>query len=284
MLEVRPSQATLGAEVHGADLAALDDATWKEIEEIFHEHSVLVFSGQHLSDDAQVAFSRRFGPLERLITGRGGEPRVGVLANLDGAGHVVEPGGTVDLFLKGNTFWHTDSSYKPVPALASLLSARVVPSQGGEIEFADMRAAWDALDPDEQARLEGRAALHDYRYSQGLVGGLDILTEEEWAALPPVEQPIVRVHPATGRKSLYIGRHASHVVGMPTEEGRAWLERLLDDACRPPRIFRHHWCAGDLVVWDNRCVLHRGRPWPQQKPRVMNRTTVAGDGSNDWVL
>ncbi len=284
MLDVRTDPATLAAEVRGVDLAALDDPTWKEIEALFHARAVLVFPGQHLSDDAQVAFSERFGPLERLISGRARDARVGVLANLDREGRVAAPGDTLDLFLRGNTFWHTDSSYKPVPAKASLLSARLLPSRGGETEFADMRAAWDALDRDEQERLEGRQAVHDYRYSQGLVGGLDILSEEEWAALPPVEQPIVRVHPATGRKSLYIGRHASHVVGMPVPEGRAWLAQLLESACRPPRIFRHRWSVGDLVVWDNRCVLHRGRTWPAGEPRVMNRTTVAGDGANDWRL
>lgn len=284
MPDVRPWGATLGAEVHDVDLRRLDDAGWKEIEAAFHEFAVLAFPGQHLSDEEQVAFGDRFGPPERLITKRAEDPKVGVLANVDGEGRVVDAGSTVDLFLEGNNFWHTDSSYKPVPAKASMLSARVLPSTGGETGFADMRAAWDALDPEEQARLEGLEAIHDYRYSQGLVGGLDILTDEEWAALPPVAQPLVRQHPATGRNSLYIGRHASHVVGMPVEEGRAWLARLLEEACRPPRVFEYTWSVGDLVVWDNRCVLHRGRPWPKHEPRVMNRTTIAGDGANDWLL
>lgn len=284
MLDVRPSDATLGAEIHGAKLASITDPEWKEIEAAFHEHGVLVFPGQHLSKDEQARFSERFGPLEKLITKSAVDPKVGVLSNVDGEGRTAEPGGTVDLFLKGNTFWHTDSSYKPIPAKASLLSAEVVPSEGGETQFADMRAAWDALPAEEQARLDGLEAVHSYRYSQGLVGGLDILSDAEWEALPPVHQPVVRTHPATHRKSLYIGRHASHIVGMDEAQGRAWLEALLDTACQPPRLFEHTWVPGDLVVWDNRCVLHRGRPWPADEPRVMNRTTVAGDGAHDWTL
>ena len=284
MLEIRPSDATLGAVIRGVDLSTLDDATWSAIEEAFHQRGVLVFPDQHLSNDAQIAFSERFGPLERLIVKNAADPKVGVLANIDGSGKTVAPGSTVDLFLKGNTYWHTDSSYKEIPSKASLLSARVVPGTGGDTEWADMRAAWDALDADEQRRLEPLEAIHDYRYSQGLVGGLEILSDEEWADLPPVAQPIVRQHPATGRPNLYIGRHASHVVGMPLASGRGWLERLLEAACQPPRIFRHRWSVGDIVVWDNRCVLHRGRSWPADEPRIMNRTTVAGDGANRWVL
>jgi alpha-ketoglutarate-dependent 2,4-dichlorophenoxyacetate dioxygenase len=147
-----------------------------------------------------------------------------------------------------------------------------------------MRAAWEALPEEEQSRLEGLSAVHDYRYSQGLVGGLDFLSDEEWKALPPVQHPIVRTHPETGRRNLYIGRHASHIIGMDVERGRAWLQRLLDEACRPPRVFSHCWTAGDVVVWDNRCVLHRGRPWSADAARVMHRTTIAGDGANDWAL
>ena len=172
-----------------------------------------------------------------------------------------------------------------MPAKASLLSAGQVPSKGGETEFADMRAAWDRLDPEMQARLERKVAVHSYHYSQGKVGGLNVLSDADLDNLPPVEHPVVRTHPETGRKNLYIGRHASHIVGEEVETSRELLEALCDEACRPPRVISHRWAAGDLVIWDNRCVLHRGRPYPPDQPRQMRRTTVAGEvADNSWVL
>jgi alpha-ketoglutarate-dependent 2,4-dichlorophenoxyacetate dioxygenase len=285
-VEIEPvSGATLGARVTGIDLRRLDDATFHEIEDVWHTHAVLVFPGQHLSDEEQVAFSRRFGELERLILDDLPDPRIGVLSNVRPDGSLIEPRGSYALFLLGNTFWHTDSSFKRVPSKASLLSARVVPSEGGETEWADMRAAYDALDAETRAALAGKRAVHSYRYSQGLIGGVDVLSEQEWEALPPVEHPLVRVHPATGRPALYAGRHASHVAGEDVETSRAWLEKLTLDAARPPRVFRHAWREGDLVVWDNRCVLHRGRTWPADQARAMARTTIAGDDDrNEWTL
>ncbi len=283
-MNVHPGKATLGARITDVDLRALDEAAWRAIEAVFHRFGVLVFPEQHLDDAAQVAFSKRFGGLERLVTRRVANPEIGILANVDGRGRIAPPEGKVALFLKGNSYWHTDSSFKPVPAKASLLSARVVPAEGGETEFADMRAALEALDPKTRDELDGLEAVHDYRYSQGLIGGLDVFSDEEWDALPPVTHPIVRTHPATRRENLYIGRHASHVVGRDVAEGRALLARLLEDACQPPRTFTQRWRVGDLVVWDNRCALHRGRPWPPDQARVMHRTTVAGDGANPWSL
>ena len=285
-LEIHPIEgATLGARVGGVDLRRVDDALFRKIEDAWHAHGVLVFEGQGLGDDEQVAFSRRFGALERLITGRAGNAEIAPLSNVRPDGSLVPPEGNYALFLLGNTFWHTDSSFKRVPAKASLLSARVVPSQGGETEWADMRAAYDALAPDVQREIEDLVAVHSYRYSQGLIGGLDVLSEADWEALPPVEHPLVRVHPATGRKSLYAGRHASHIVGRPVEEGRALLERLTAEAAVPPRVFRHRWQVGDLVIWDNRCVLHRGHTWPADQARTMARTTIAGEaGDNEWTL
>lgn len=285
-VRVEACNATLGARVRGVDLSEpLHDAEWKEIEDAFHRYAVLIFPGQFLDDEAQIAFSERFGELERLISERLGRPEIARISNKrhDGSGVVAE-GHKMDLLLKGNTSWHTDSSFKRVPAKASLLSARELPSRGGETEFADMRAAWDALDGDTRARVEGLVAVHDYYYSQGLVGGLEVLSDEEWKALPPVPHPMVRTHPATGRKNLYIGRHAKEIVGMGAEEGSALLAELHDFACRPPRTFLHRWAPGDLVLWDNRCVLHRGHEWDRREARVMHRTTVAGDGDNEWAL
>ena len=286
-VRIEPLDSTLGATVRGVDLgASLGDGEFEELHAAWLEHGVLVFPGQFLDDESHKAFSLRFGRLERVITRREGSTEVvSNLSNVRDDGSLIPSDGSRALFLKGNSYWHTDSSFKRVPAKASLLSARQVPTEGGETEFADMRAAWERLDPRMQARLEGKAALHSYRYSQGKVGGLDVLSEADLDNLPPVEHPVVRTHPETGRKSLYIGRHASHVVGEDVAASRELLETLCEEACRPPRVFSHRWTAGDLVMWDNRCVLHRGRPWPPDQPREMRRTTVAGEvADNEWAV
>ena len=286
-IRIDPTDATLGAVVHGVDLGApLGNEAFAEIHAAWLAHAVLVFPGQFLDDESHKAFSRRFGRLERVITRR--EESTEVISNLSNVrkdGSLIEPDGSRALFLKGNSYWHTDSSFKRVPAKASLLSARKVPGAGGETEFADMRAAWDRLDPEMQTRLDGKVAVHSYRYSQGKVGGLDVLSEDELGNLPPVEHPVVRTHPETGRKNLYLGRHASHIVNEDEAASRVLLEGLCQEACRPPRVFSHRWQAGDLVMWDNRCVLHRGRPYPPDQPREMRRTTVAGDvADNEWAV
>jgi alpha-ketoglutarate-dependent 2,4-dichlorophenoxyacetate dioxygenase len=181
------------------------------------------------------------------------------------------------LYHTGNQLWHSDSSFKPVPAMASLLSARAVPSEGGETEYASLRAAWDALPLTLQAQLEGLVAVHSFAYSRGLIAPGLLLPEQE-AALPPVKQQLVRVNAVTGRRALYLGSHASHIVGLPVDEGRRLLRGLLEHATQPQFVFQHRWRVGDCVMWDNRAVLHRGRPWDERQRRVMHRTTVAGEG------
>ena len=284
-MRIEPGEGTLGAVVRDVRLAALGEGEWRRIEDAFHRHAVLVFPEAHLSEAEHIAFSRRFGPLERTLSQRTERQEISLLSNVGKNGAVAKPDDKLGLFLKGNRSWHTDSSFKKVGAKASLLRAVEVPANGGDTEWADMRAAWDALDAATQRRLEGLTAVHSYAWSQGQqVGGATILTSAEWDALPPVQHPVVRTHPATGRKNLYVGRHASHVVGMEVERGRALLRQLTDDACQPPRLFRHQWRRGDLAVWDNRCVLHRGHPWPFAERRVMKRTTVAGEGDNPWAI
>ena len=289
-MDIIPEEASLGSRVTGIDLSkALDDTTFSEIENAWYERGVLVFPEQNLTDDQQVNFSRRFGELERLITADiAGNPEIGLLSNVKADGSLWTHKSEHGLFLEGNRGWHTDSSFKRVPAKASLLSARRVPDSGGGTEFADMRAAYDALDADMQIWLEGKVAVHNYIYSQGLVGGLSVLSEDEQDALPPVEHAIVQTHPKTGRKSLYIGRHASHILGEDEMESRALLQKLCEDACQAPRTFQPMWHEGDLVIWDNRCMLHRGHTWPGDQARVMARTTIAGEtaqtGDNEWNL
>ena len=283
-MNIVPSTATLGATVTGVHLNTLSDQEWRAIEDAFHAYAVLVFSGANLSEAEHIAFSRRFGPLERTLSQRAERPEVSLLSNVAKSGEIAKPDDNLGLYLKGNRYWHTDSSFKKVGAKVSLLRAVEVPETGGDTEWADMRAAWNALDSGTQQRLEGLEAVHSYAFSQRKVGGIGLLSKRELDALPPVRQPVVRVHPATGRKNLYVGRHASHVVGMPRKEGRALLAQLTEEACQAPRIFRHHWRARDIVAWDNRCVLHRGHPWPFDQSRVMKRTTVAGDGDNPWTI
>lgn len=284
-MHIEPSGATLGATVRDVDLAKLNDASFASVEEAWHEHAVLVFPDQHLSDAAQIAFTRRFGRLERgLKRGRRGDG-VGRLSNVDKDGCVVDAEKLQARFQRGNRDWHSDSSYKRVGAKASILAAHVVPDEGGETEWADMRAAWDALAPAMRDWLADKRAVHSYRFSHAWHGGLELLNEQELLDLPPVEHPLMRVHPATGQKSLFVGRHASHIVGEDEPSSRALLRELTANAGQPPRVWGHRWRPGDIAIWDNRCVLHRGRPWPAEQARVMARSTVAGeDANNEWAL
>lgn len=283
-LEITPTDATLGATVRGVDLARLDDATFGEIAAAWHEHAVLIFPGQHLDNDAHLAFSRRFGRLEQSIKRRK-TTGLSNISNIQADGSVSPPSSLQSRALLGNTYWHSDSSYKKVGAKASLLAAHVVPDEGGETEWADMRAAYDALDADMKGWLEGKIAVHSYEFSHAPFGGMENLNEAELSHLPPVEHPVVRVHPATGRKNLFVGRHASHIIGEDLEESRRLLADLTAQGAQPPRTYKHRWSAGDIVIWDNRCVLHRGHRWPDDQPRTMVRTTVAGEAPvNEWVL
>ena len=283
-MEIRPSAATLGAVVTDVRLGALSEAEWYAIEDAFHVYSVLVFPRANLTEAEHIDFSRRFGLLERSLSQRTDRQEISLLSNVAKDGAVAKPNDALGLFLKGNRYWHTDSSFKQVGAKASLLRAVEVPDTGGDTEWADMRAAWDALDTATKDRLEGLRAVHSYAFSQGKVGGVKLLTSSELEALPPVEHPLVRVHPATGRKNLYVGRHICSIVGIDDDAAQALLQEITDRACQPPRVFRHTWSAGDIVAWDNVCVLHRGYPWPFEQPRVMKRTTVAGEGDNPWAI
>ena len=283
-LSIAFPDATLGAIVTGVDLRSLAPDQVRRIVALWHERAVVLFPGQHLNDDEQVAFSRHFGRFERGLR-QASDSKFAVLSNVSADGSVVAPTSLQARFHLGNTFWHSDSSYKSVGAKASLLSARVVPSEGGETEWADMRAAWDALDPASQRRLDGKVALHSYMYSHAWHGGLEIVGEDDLAHLGPVEHPVVATHPETGRRSLFVGRHASHIVGEDIETSRALLQRLTEDACQAPRLWKHRWQPGDIAIWDNRCLLHRGHLWPEGQARTMVRTTIVGETpDNPWAM
>jgi alpha-ketoglutarate-dependent 2,4-dichlorophenoxyacetate dioxygenase len=281
-IQTRPLTPAFGAEIAGVDLRRVDAATFAEIARAFNDHSVLLFRAQGLDDDEQIAFSERFGPLEKtirtIVQDGGHRAEISNLANVDADDRMIPAGDRRNMFNAGNQMWHSDSSFKRVPAMASLLSGREVPPEGGETEFASMRVAYERLPEPTQRRLEGQVAIHSFAFSRGLVGE-GLLTAEHATQVPPVPQALVRVNPVNGRKSFFVGSHACEILGMPTDEARALLRELLDAATRPELVYTHKWQAGDLVMWDNRCVIHRGRPWDENRyRRVMHRTTVAGEG------
>jgi alpha-ketoglutarate-dependent 2,4-dichlorophenoxyacetate dioxygenase len=268
------------ARIDGVDIRRpVDDGTWAEIRAAFEEHSVLVFRGSPLDDESQIAFSRRFGNLEvtRSINPAAGTP-FARQSNLDiKTGEVIPPDDRRMIYQLANMLWHSDSSFKPVPSLCSLLSARVVPPEGGATEFASGRCAYPALPAELAGRIEGLTVVHDYSWSRDQVRP-GFFTAEERAVYPPVRHPIVRTNPVNGRKALFLGAHASHIEGMSVEDGRALLRQLLNHMTQPQFRYRHEWNEGDLVVWDNRCVLHRATPFDTTRyKRLMQRTTISGD-------
>ena len=268
------------AEVSGVDLTRpVDAATVGSLRDAFDEHSILVFRSQDVTDAQQVAFSEHFGPLERMLIGsQGGGTPLAYLTNVDReTGKIIPPDDRRMIRNLCNMMWHSDSSFKKVPALASILSGREVAGEGGETQFATMRAAYDTLSDGMKRRIEGLVAEHSFAHSRSLVDPT-LLSQEMKDEVPAVQQSLVRQNPANGRKAIYVGSHASHILGMPVEEGRALLKQLLDHATQDRFTYTHKWRNKDIVMWDNRAVMHRGRPWDYMKPRVMHRTTVAGRG------
>lgn len=278
MPSFEPLHPLFGATVGDVDLTApLVDDVFAEISAAFERYSVLVFHDQPVSDEQQVAFSRRFGPLELTKVGAlGAGTELVTLTNVDPDGGVIAP---PEHRLHGshraNSLWHTDSSFKTTPALASLLSGRIVPPVGAETEFASMRAAYAALPDETKQGIEGRVAMHSFANSRNQIDkGLASSAERD--ELPPVPHSMVTVNPATGEKSFYVASHASHIVGMPVESGKALIAELMAVTTAPDKVYRHVWRAHDLVMWDNRCMLHRGQPFDSQKyRRHMIRTTVS---------
>ena len=268
------------AQIDGADITRpLDDATWAEIRAAFEEHSILVFRGRTLDDETQIAFSHRFGSLEvtRSMNPAAGTP-FARQSNLDiKTGEFIPVDDRRMIYQLANMLWHSDSSFKPVPALCSLLSARIIPPEGGATEFASTRCAYPTLPEDMKRRVAGAIAVHDFSWSRDQIRP-GFFTAEERATYPPVRHPLVRTNPVNGRPALFLGAHASHIEGMPIEEGRALLKELLDHVTQPQFRYRHEWREGDLVVWDNRCVLHRATPYDSTRyKRLLQRTTVSGD-------
>lgn len=279
--KITPTDATLGASVTDIDLAQLDDATWAIVESAFLKYSVLIFPGQNLSDEQQVDFSARFGDFEYLAP----DMKSVLISNQEVDGSLHRGGEYSSRMLRGNEGWHSDSSFMPLAAKVSILSAHVVPTEGGQTEWADMRASYDALDSDIKDKIADLAAYHSLYYSQAKIGhDVEPGTGYGFHREPPPLRPLVKVHPETGRKSLFIGRHAYGVPGLEEAESERLLSDLLSFACQAPRTYLHNWQVGDIVVWDNRCSLHRARPYDYSSARVMRHTRIAGDPKTEMAL
>jgi alpha-ketoglutarate-dependent taurine dioxygenase len=277
---LEPLPATFGATVTGLRLPELDDAGFAALHAAWLDHALLIFPGQHLTKEEQVQFARRFGPLEFDLAPLSNVRSDGSLRADDGTDDVVK-------ILKGNMGWHQDSTYMPIQAKGAVFTCQVAPSKGGETGFADMRAAYDALDPETRARLERLSAHHPLAYSQGRLGhahhaGSAYSGYGFNVAEAPL-RPLVKTHPETGRKSLAIGRHAHAIPGLTETESEALLTDLVEFACQPPRTWHHPWTPGDALLWDNRCLLHRATPWDMAEPRVMYHSRIAGDVATEGV-
>ena len=280
------------ARVDGLELdSPLAAQALEAVEAAFNAHAVLLFPGQRLTQEQHIAFSRLWGPLEVVTIGAsldGGRrltlPEIGRVTNLGLDNRIRDSDDARRRFSLGNRLWHTDSTYMHIPAKCSLLYALQVPPSGGNTEFADMRAAYDDLPATLKRKIDGLIVEHSVFHSRAKIGFTDF-SDEARAVHPPAHQVLVRSHAASGRKSLYLASHASHVVGWPVDEGRALLAELTEHATQPKYVHSHRWTVGDLVMWDNRCTMHRATPYDDlQAPREHHRTTVQDAGNTVELL
>ena len=286
-VSIRPLTPAFAGEVSGVDCTKpLSADEVAAVEAGMDAYAVLVFRGQDLSDAQQLAFTRHFGELEGYNTPghirrreeqRIATPGIADFSNLDKAGDIMAADDRIWFFKLGDRLWHSDSSFRPIPAKYSLLSGRVIPSWGANTEFADMRAAYDALDDRTKAEIEPLVCLHSLIYSREAIGFID-LSEEEKTAFRPVRQRLVRTHPVTGRKSLFLASHAGAIEGWTIPEARMFLRDLVEHATQREFVYSHEWRVGDLVMWDNRQTMHRARRFDDRNEvRDVRRTTLAGD-------
>jgi alpha-ketoglutarate-dependent 2,4-dichlorophenoxyacetate dioxygenase len=278
MISVRQIHPLFAAEITGVDLAALTPGEVAALQDTIHRHAVLVFPSQTLDDDHLLDLGRLFGDVEpprnHRVQQRLKHAELADISNLTATNALRAPDDQRRLDSLGNRLWHSDASFREVPGALSILFAHIVPPVGGETEFADLRAAYDALPPDMKAKLDGLVCEHSIFHSRGQLGHTDY-TEAERAALPPVRHPLVRTHPGSRRKTLYMGSHASHIVGWPMPDGRLLLRDLMEHATQREFVYRHEWHVGNLVIWDNRCTLHRGRAYDDAThPRDLRRVTT----------
>ena len=281
-MKVEPLDATFGAVVTGVALADLDDDLFAEVHDAWLEHALLIFRGQHLTKDEQTALAMRFGDIEL---------QTGPISNIDKDGRVhSDLGDELVKAFRGNEGWHHDSTYMPLQAKGAVFTAEIVPTSGGATGFADMRAAYDALDDDARRRVGTLCAYHSLNYSQGRVGLLPAKRTDDGGyagygySQAPQLRPLVKVHPETGLPNLVIGRHAHDIVGMDPEESLTFLDRLNEWACQGPRVHHHEWTVGDAIIWDNRRLMHRATAYDLTEPRRMWHTRIAGEPESEASL
>jgi len=284
-VSIRQIHPVFVGEVSGVDCREpLPPRDVAAIEAGMDQYAVLVFRDQPMTDGQQLAFTQHFGDLESYRSPghirRAADSRLGPgmadFSNLDASGNIMSDQDRVWFFKLADRLWHSDSSFRPVPAKYSLLSGRIIPSWGANTEFADMRAAYDALDDRTRAEVEPLVCLHSLLYSREAIGFTD-MTEQERAAFRPVRQRLVRTHPVTGRKSLFLSSHAGAIEGWTVPESRMFLRDLTEFATQPRFVYSHEWRVGDLVIWDNRTTMHRARRFDRTEVRDVRRTTLAGD-------
>jgi alpha-ketoglutarate-dependent 2,4-dichlorophenoxyacetate dioxygenase len=281
-LRLTPLHPAFAARADGMDLRRpLTPAQIAGVTAAMDRYAVLVFPNQALENDEQLAFGRQFGEIEATPTlvdqarRRLPDNRMNDISNLGADGKILAADDRRRMYNLGNLLWHSDSSFKPTPAHYSMLHARVIPPEGGETEFADMRAAWDALPPKMQAKVRDLVCEHSLIFSRAQLG-FDDFTEEEKQRCAPVRQRLVRRHMGSGRLSLYLSAHIGRIEGWPTPEAMALIRELTEFATQPRFVYSHSWSVNDLVVWDNRCTMHRGRPYEDKiYPRDMRRVTLA---------
>ena len=283
-LKIEPVDATFGAVVTGFRIPEIDDETFQALHDAWLKYALLIFPGQHLTRAEQIAFAKRFGPLEFEMT---------AISNVkeDGSLRLEKDNDDRMKILKGNMGWHCDSTYMPVQAKGAVFCAEEVPTIGGHTGFADMRAAYDALDEATKAKIEALSAYHSLRYSQSKLGhdSSKAKADGEYSGYgfhngPVPLRQLVKTHPETGRKSLLIGRHAHNIPGMDRADSERFLEGLVVFACQRPRTWHHDWRPGDALLWDNRCLLHQATPWDMTQRRIMWHSRIAGDPVSEAAL
>jgi taurine dioxygenase len=275
---VLPLHPVLGCEITGITLEqAVSPALFAKVYEAFLEYQLIVFHDVDLPPATQVAFARNFGEVQVHVLsdhyGIKDHPEIYMLSNLDRDGN---PSGKHPD--KGTLYWHTDGSWRERTGQATMMYSEIVPDAGGETEFADMYSAYALLPAAMRRRIEGRRAIHNLDFSRSRRHGEDLLTAEQKAKVPPIAHPIVRTHPETGRKAIFLGDHAEEIEGLPYDEGRALIEEINAMITPPERVYTHHWSPRQCMVWDNRCTLHRATGFDEARlKRVMRRCTINGD-------
>ena len=280
--KVRPLKKNIGAEIRGVDLSRpLPDQTIKEIREVWINHVVAVFPDQKVNDEQHIKFSKRLGKLEVINMSAlqmKGKPEIYEATNLDDDNNIMLNDHPVMSINRGNQKWHSDSSFKQVPATASMLNAYIVPKEGGETEFANMAAAYRALDEETKKLCEGLVAIHDFYWSRRDIEE-QAFTQKERDAIPAVRHPLIRTHPETGQKAIYVGSHTREIEGWDFNKSRNLIDMLINFSTQKQFTYQHKWNVGDMVLWDNRSAMHRGMAFDDQNAkRRLHRTTIAGTG------